>query len=79
LTRLDDSKSPTSDGRGRGTGRFLDLYSLLKLAFKDFDEPMTNERSLSQSVVCVLLTVQGLELSEPLLDFGSIIASDFSG
>ena len=41
--------SATRDGRGRGTGTFIDLYSLLRFALRPFDDPTTVEESLALS------------------------------
>jgi hypothetical protein len=38
--------SSTSDGRGRGTGTFIDLYSLLRFGLRPFDGPLTVEVSV---------------------------------
>jgi hypothetical protein len=41
--------SSTSDGRGRGTDTFIDLYSRLRLALRLFDDPTVVEESLGLS------------------------------
>jgi hypothetical protein len=46
---LEAAISWTSDGRGHGTGTFIDLYSLLRLALWPFDDPTAVEESLALS------------------------------
>jgi hypothetical protein len=46
---LEATISWTSDGRGRDTSTFIDLYSLLRLALRPFDDPKVVEESLALS------------------------------
>ena len=41
--------SSTSDGSGRGTDTFIDLYSRLRFALRTFDDPTVVEGSLALS------------------------------
>jgi hypothetical protein len=49
LGRLEAAMSWTSDGRDRGTGTFIERYSLLRFALRPFDDTTMVEASVTLS------------------------------